>query len=1074
MKRLNAAFAVLAGLCLSFAGLSPAFAQQDRGGKPEAHGPRFRLFGPVVGNRIASVAGVPGDINTWYLGAASGGVWKSVDGGNRWEPIFDKEPVAAIGTLAVAPLDPYTVWAGTGEAWAIRDADVGGDGVYKSTDAGKTWTHMGLDAVGRIGRIIIDPKDTNVVYVCATGRMTAPQEERGLFKTTDGGKTWTRSLFVDANTGCSGLSMDAHDNKTLFAGTWQVDMHVWAMHSGGPGSGVWVSHDAGVTWTRLEKGLPKAPGKVDVAVAPSDPKRVYALIQTDSQGAMWRSDDGGDTWKVVSWDRTLIGRAGYYIRLAVSPTDENKVFVASSSFHLSTDGGLTFPSQRGWGGDNHDIWIDPKNAERFAITFDGGAILTTSNGKGFHNVTLPIGQMYHTAVDDQTPYFVYGNMQDDGTMRGPSVPRPGGFGPTDSGWNFHMGGCESGFTLPDVTNPNVVWATCYGDEVTRWDAKTREARSISPYRHTLDSAPNEVKYRCHWTPPLAIDPFDHETVYYGCQVIFKTTNQGQSWSVISPDLSTKDPAHIVPSGGIVGDNLGQFYGEVVFAIAPSTVKRGLIWAGTNDGKVWLTPDAGKSWNDVTANISGMPSGGVVAKIEPSPFDAATAYIAVDAHLSDDRAPYIFKTSDSGKTWTKVSDGLPKGELGYIRTVTEDPNQKGLLFAGSGQALYYSLDDGKGWTQFKDAGLPPSPVTWTVVQKRFHDLVVSTWGRGIYILDDISPLEQEARAATSGDVRLFTPRSTYRLDNGSGVMINFWLKAAPKKNVTLQIVDAKGTVVRTMYKPAKAGMNRVAWDLNWDDMHIIRLQTVPSEDPHIWEAARFKGKTMRPITHWGMSGHQPGPEVAPGKYEVRLIVDDAPAQSAPFEVMIDPNAITTVADMKATEKLQLRIRDDVGHIGDRVSLIEQMRKQIEDQKAKLAGKDPETAAAIDAMDAKMQAVEYGYFSKVLAASDDKFFVTTYKSYYNLLWLNAEVGPGAGDVPGGADHKPTDTAVGLLDGYEKDIKVADGPYDALMATDVPAFSQMLTGKGLAALDLKLAPAPEGWDRAISEEDPDGGEG
>jgi photosystem II stability/assembly factor-like uncharacterized protein len=1067
MKRLNAATAVLAGLCLSVCAIGPAWSQAK---PPEAHGPSFRLFGPAVGNRVASVAGVPGDLNTWYFGAASGGIWKSVDGGNRWDPIFDKQPVAAIGALAVAPTDPNIVWAGTGEAWAIRDADVGGDGVYKSTDAGKTWTHMGLDGAGRIGRVIIDPKDPNVVYVCATGRMTAPQEDRGVFKTTDGGKTWTRSLFVDANTGCSGLSMDAHDNKTLFAGTWQVEMHVWGMFSGGPGSGVFVSHDAGATWTRLDKGLPKSPvGKIDVAVAPSDSKRVYALIQTDSQGAMWRSDDGGETWKVVSWDRTLIGRAGYYIRLAVSPTDPNKVFVASSSFHLSTDGGATFPAQRGWGGDNHDIWIDPKNADRFAITFDGGAIITQSGGKGFHDITLPIGQMYHTAVDDQVPYWVYGNMQDDGTMRGPSVPRPGGFGPNNDGWDYHMGGCESGFTLPDVTNPDIVWATCYGDEVTRWNAKTRQARSISPYKHTLDSAPDQVKYRCHWTPPLAIDPFDHKTVYYGCQVVFKTTDEGQSWSVISPDLSTKDPAHIKPSGGLIGDNLGQFYGEVVFAIAPSTVKRGLIWAGTNDGKVWYTSDAGRSWNDVTANIAGMPKGGVVAKIEPSPFDAATAYIAVDAHLSDDRAPYIFKTADSGKTWTRLSDGLPKGELGYIRTVTEDPNQRGLLFAGSGQALYYSLDDGRNWSQFKDEGLPPAPVTWTVVQKRFHDLVVSTWGRGIYILDDITPLEQMAAAANTGDVRLFKPRQTYRLDNDRGAIVDFWLKAAPKKDVTIQIVDAKGTVVRTMYKPAKAGLNRVIWDLAWDDLHTIRLQTVPSEDPHIWEAARFKGKKMRPITHWGMSGHQSGPEASPGKYEVRLTVDGV-TQSAPLEVLIDPNAVTTVADMKATEKLQLRIAGDVAHIGDRVSLIEQMRKQIEDQKAKLAGKDPETAAALDAMDAKMQAVEYGYFSKVLAASDDKFFVTAYKSYYDLLWLNAEVGGGAGDVPGGGDHKPTDTAISLLAGYENDMHVADGPYDQLMASDVPGFNQMLASKGLAALDLKLAPAPEGWDRpgAGGEED------
>ena len=594
--------------------VAPDAAAQRRGSPartPDAT-PRFQFVGPQPAGRIASVTGIPGDTSTYYLGAASGGVWKSTDGARTWAPVFDEQPVQAIGALAVAPSNPRIVWAGTGEAWAIRDSDVMGDGVYKSVDGGATWKNMGLVETGRIARIIVHPTDTNLVVVCALGRTTGPQEERGIYRTTDGGASWKRVLFVNPNTGCSGMSIDAADPKVMFAGTWEVVMHTWAMYSGGPGSGVYVSRDTGATWNRLEHpGLPKSPvGKIDVAVAPSNSKRVYALIQTPNQGSLWRSDDGGAAWKAVSWDRRLIGRAGYYIRIVVNPINDLEVLVASSSLLRSFDGGETFPLIERGCGDCHDIWIDPRNASHWALTGDGGAGITRNHGQYYSNIVLPIGQMYHAAVDNRVPYWIYANRQDDGTMRGPNdapIPVPnvpsyarpgtagddfgfGGFG--GASWQGGLGGCESGFTLPDVVNPDIVWSSCYGNHVTRYDDRQGRARSVSPWIHTLDSPPTDVKYRCHWTPPLAIDPFDHNTVYYGCQVIFKTVNGGQSWNVISPDLSTQDPSRIVSSGGIVGDNLGQFYGEVVFAIAPSEVQRGLIWAGTNDGQIWYTRDGG--------------------------------------------------------------------------------------------------------------------------------------------------------------------------------------------------------------------------------------------------------------------------------------------------------------------------------------------------------------------------------------------------------------------------------------------------------------------------------------------------
>lgn len=1038
----------------------PSFAQRRRGpGGQEQF--RFRFIGPTVGNRVAAVAGVPGDPNVYYAGAASGGVWKTADGGGRWLPIFDKEPVAAIGALAVAPSDPNVVWAGTGEAWAIRDSDVMGNGVYKSTDAGKTWTHMGLDATGRIGRLIVNPRNANNVFVCALGRATGPQQERGVYRTTDGGKNWERVLFVDENTGCSGLAMDPHNPDVLFAGTWQIVMHTYGEFSGGPGSGVYVSRDGGTKWTRIEgHGMPKPPvGKIDVAVAPTDSDRVYALIQTKDQGSVWRSDDGGENWRVVNWQRPLIGRAGYYIRIAVSPGNEDEVYIANSSFYQSIDGGETF-KQVPWGGDNHDIWVDPKNPDRFALTNDGGLLITTAHGRGFNRVTLPIGQMYHVAVDNQIPYDVYSNMQDDGNMRGPSTSFGFAFGGGEQpGWDHAMGGCESGWTLPDLSDPNIVWATCYGNEVTRWDARTKMARSVSPWIHTLDSPPNDTKYRCHWTPPLAIDPFDNNTVYYGCQVIFKTSDGGVHWSVISPDLSTNDPSRIVSSGGIVGDNLGQFYGEVVFAIAPSQIQKGLIWAGTNDGQVWYTRDGGGHWNNVTKNISGLPAWGTVTSIEPSHFEAGTAYVSIDFHLMDNRDPYIYKTTNFGQSWTRISNDLPKNELSYVRVVAEDPNCKGLLFAGTGNDLYYSSDDGAHWKVLDD-GLPHATVSWAVVQKQFHDLVVSTYGRGLYILDDITPLEQMAKEPSDAAVRFFAPRATYRFVRGGRAILDYSLKSATKEPVQIEVLDEHNNVIRKLKAPGKAGVNRTAWDLRYEPPHLIALRTAAPDNPHIWDEPRFRGKDSRPITHWGIEGAQVGPIAAPGKYTLRLTANGQ-TFTQPLTILKDPHASSTDADIDASVKTLLRIRDDITRTSDMVNRIEWMRKQLEDVNAMLAEQKSKAdlRKSVQQMDQKMQSVEFKLITREDANSDDKYYTDAYKVYLNLIWLNGEVGTGAGDVAGGADFAPTPASLEVLQNIEKGLSEATADYQNLMTQQVPAFDRSLAQQGITPLTAAMPPVTGG---------------
>ena len=1043
---------------------------------------RFRFVGPKVGNRIAAVAGISGDPTVYYAGAASGGVWKSVDGGNRWEPIFDKQPVAAIGALAVAPSEPNTVWAGTGEAWVIRDGDVMGNGIYKSTDAGKTWTNMGLPDSGRIGRIVIHPSNPDIVFTCVLGRVTGPQQDRGVFRTTDGGQHWARVLFAGENVGCSGLSLDPHNPLTLIAGMWQVEMHTWGEFSGGPGSGIYISHDGGTKWTRLaEHGLPHAPlGKIDVAIAPTNSNRIYALIQTKDQGSVWRSDDAGEHWKTVNSQRALIGRAGYYIRLAVSTGSDNEVYVANSSFHRSLDAGENFHEVR-WGGDTHDIWVDPANPDRFVITDDGGMIITTVHGRGFHRVTLPIGQMYHVAVDDQIPYYFYSNMQDDGNMRGPSVPVDS----NETGWDRSMGGCESGFTIPDTADPSVVWATCYGDTVTRWDARSKEAHSVSPWKHTLDSPPNELKYRCHWTPPLAIDPFDHTTVYYGCQVIFKTSNAGQTWSVISPDLTTQDPTYLAPSGGIVGDNLGQFYGEVVFAIAPSKIQQGLIWAGTNDGQLWYTRDAAKSWINVTGHIAGLPPRGTITSVAPSSFDPATAYVSVDLHLADNRDPFIYKTADFGKTWKRISSNLPRHALSYVRTITDDPNCAGLLFAGTGNGLYYSLDDGDHWTALQ-TGLPTAPVTWAVVQPRFHDLVISTYGRGLYILDDITPLEQIAKHRPDAAVVFFEPRTTYRFVRGAHAMLNFSLGRAIKDPIEVEILDAQGSVVRKLEARdgGLVGINRIKWDLRYDSPRVIALRTVAPDNSRIWEEPRFRDADSRPIIHWGSRPAEVGPIAAPGTYSVHLKVDGK-SYTQPLTILTDPHSPGSGSDIDLSVRTLLRIRDDISRVSDVVNQMEWLRKQIEVFKmmirpAKQQDKpkpllaeegdelEPEPAAApplvlndvqqrqrtqlqtaAEDMDRKLEAVESRLVSQALRNSDDKYFVEPDGVYLDLIWLNAEVGTGGGDVAGSADFAPSETQLDLLRTYEAELAIVDSDFQKVLQYDLPTLDQALRNANLAPL-------------------------
>jgi photosystem II stability/assembly factor-like uncharacterized protein len=1060
--------------------LSIAAQRGGGGGGPQVTqpvgAPRFEYVGPTSAGRISAAAAVSGKPGVYYAGAASGGVWKTTDGGATWKPTFDDQSSQAIGALAVAPSNPSIVWAGTGEAWAVRDMDMMGDGIYKSVDAGETWTNMGLAETGRIGTIVVHPANPEIVLVCALGRATGPQKERGVYRTENGGKTWQQVLFVNEHTGCSGLQMSHQDSNVVIAGTWEIELQTHVLHSGGMGSGIHLSSDGGKTFKKVtHPGLPRSPyGKTDVAIAPSDGKRMYALIQTgadgvkglksEAQGSFWRSDDGGATWKNVSWDRRLIGRAGYYIRVRVSPDDPDHLLVANSTLWRSRDGGKIWDSGGGGCGDCHDIWWDtnPAMAGHYIVTGDGGMGIYGSplNPTGNTSVSLPIGQMYRVTVDQRSPYWIYGSRQDDGSMRiasdrpivpenvpsyrPPAAAAPGGgrggrgggggrggvpSGPTQEA----MPSCESGYTYPEPNNSKFVWGTCYAAHVATYDETSGLRRSVSPWMHTLDSDPVGLKYRCQWSPPLAIDWYDN-SVYFGCQVVFRTRDRGQSWEVISPDLSTGDPSRILFSGGVVGDNLGQFYGATISAIAPSRTEKGVVWVGTNDGKVWISRDAGQKWVDLSKNVN-MPPWGLVRRIDSSHFDPGTAYMAVDYHLVDNRDPYLFKTTDFGQTWQRIDAGLPKGHpLDYMLSIAENPHRKGMIFAGSGHGFFYSRDDGKTWTQFK-GGLPAAPVNWIEVPKNAPEVAIATYGRGLWILRNVWTLEAEDTLDANADLQLYKPRPATIRGAAGGAAFVFNLKTAPTSPVTLEILDSAGTVVSKSDVQARQGMNQASWNLRYPSPAQPVLRSIPPDNPYIWDAGRWQGRE-RPVTHWGIGSQRWQPTAAPGTYQVRL-THGGKQHVQPFEIVRDVTLPSTDADLAASSQLQRDVAAAMNEVVDRINRIEVMRAQVEDLR-KQHSSNKALDAALAQIYQQMYETELHYLSRTEMHSDDKWYVEKYKLYLNLVWLMAEIGGGGGDVAGGAGYRPTNAAVGVFKDLQAQMATAQKDFEKLLK-DVQAFNQ-----------------------------------
>ena len=1053
-------------------------------------GMQYRLVGPFRGGRVVAVSGVVGQDDVYYFGAVAGGVWKTTDGGLNWKPMFDKTKDASpsIGAIAVSESDPNVIYVGTGEA-CIRGNIVGGNGVWKSVDAGKTWKFVGLADTHAIGRLAVNPKNPDVAFVAALGHPFADNEERGIFRTRDGGKTWEKVLYKDAKSGGIDLVFDPNNSNILFAALWQAKRTPWSMDSGGPGSGLYRSIDGGSTWKELKAhGLPEGVlGRIGVTVSGANPNRVWAVIEAD-KGGIYRSDDGGDSWHLMTDDHRFRQRAWYYSHIFADPKSAETVYILNTGVYRSNDGGKTFNQLRAPHGDNHGLWIDPTNPKRLINGNDGGATISTNGGESWTSVyNQPTAQFYHVTTDTRFPYYMYGAQQDNTTVAIANASAEGSIDRPD--W-YDVGGGESGYIAPDPKDPLIVYAGSYGGEITRHDQHTHQEQSINPWPvNPIGWAAADVKHRFQWTEPIVFSPHDPKTLYFAGEVLFKTTDGGMSWTIISPDLTRNDKAKQAASGGpITKDNTGvEVYGTI-FSVVESPVQKDLIWAGTDDGLVHLTRDGGQKWENVTPKA--MPEWGTVSMIEASPSEAGTAYLAVERHKMDDFAPYIFKTTDFGKSWTKLVTGIPPNN--YVHAVRVDPSRAGLLFAGTEQGMYISWDDGGHW-QAMQINLPMVPVNDLVVKKNDHsnDLVVATHGRSFWVLDDITALEQYKESVPQEEAHLFPPAATsHTVFRGSffraqgnvgknppaGAVIDYWLKTSLKKTdkdkdkdkkeaassvgaeakpkpdevakgegekkeeapkITLEILDASGKVIRKFPKkeePAGDEESFFGGGRGGED-----LPADAGLNRFVWDL-RYEGATKVPKAPlWG--GNTDGPTALPGTYQVRLTVLGK-SYTAPLEIKADPRLKIGADDLAKQFDLLLKIRDKVTETDDAIIQIRDVREQVNAENKRLKN-DPREKAVADAgkaLDKKMTEVE------------EQLIQTKAKSGQDVLnfpvRLNNDL-VALGGVVGSADSAPTKQSYEVFEDVSKKVDEQLAKWKTIVSTDVAAYNNLVKQQDVPAI-------------------------
>ena len=996
---------------------------------------------------MVAVAGVPGDSATFYFGAVNGGIWKTSDAGTVWKPIFDDQPVGSIGAIAVAPSDPKTIYAGTGES-DIRSDLSSGNGVYKSIDAGSTWTHAGLEDTRQISRIVVDPRDPNVVYVGVLGHAYGPNEQRGVYKSVDGGTHWAKILDEGSEIGISDVAICSGNPQLLFAGTWNTHRPPWSTYApiDGPGGGLYRSKDAGKTWSRLNKGLPEGDwGRIGVDVAP-DGKRVYALIQAKKPG-LYRSDDGGDTWTLANADPRLTSRAWYFNSITIDPQNADVTYIPNVALYRSEDGGKTISIVRGapGGDDYHQIWVDPRNSDSMVLGTDQGTTVSLNRGRTWSTwYNQPTAQLYHVITDNQFPYIVYGAQQDSGSAAVPSRTDHNQITARD--W-FPAGGSESGYMAPDPKDPNIIYLSGTYGSVDRYNRRTGLSQDVTPWPvPTFGSEINQRKYRDPWTPVLIFSPADSTALYLGTQYVMKTLDGGLRWQTISPDLtgSTQQPGEKA-EGVATRENAKQRGYGVVFTIAASALNGETIWAGSDTGLIHLTRDGGKTWNDVTP--AGLTAWSKISLIEASHFDPAAAYAAVDRSRLDDQTPYVYRTRDYGATWQLITNGIPANA--FLRGIREDTEKKGLLFAGTELGVYVSFDDGGVW-QSLQLNLPMTSVRDLTIQG--NDLVVATHGRSFWILDDITPLRQALDAEKDNAFWLYHPAPAYRIDNDSfqgtplppeeptaenppaGAILDYFLKSSAS-TVSLEIFDAQQNLVhkfssedehpekrpplpiaeRWFPKPevleTNPGLQRFVWDLSWSS----------SGGPTVDEESEFRNPR--------------GPKVVPGIYTVRLTVDRM-AQTQLLKVLMDPRSAATPEILRQQLQLGRQIFADTMEARRALAEIASLRKQLADLQQKVGEKDSAIKPALADAQTEISKIE----TKPGAVGESLGLEHAFADMASAL-----------RVVESGDRAVPSQAIAVYNESSQQVKAAIAEWSAFKITKLRQLNQQLSEAGLAPIAI-----------------------
>jgi photosystem II stability/assembly factor-like uncharacterized protein len=1089
---------------------TPTVLRQDAPAPNKFKPLQYRLIGPYRGGRVTAVAGVAGQPLVYYFGATGGGVWKTTDGGANWEPMSDAAfKTGSVGGIGICDADPNVIYVGMGES-PIRGNVSHGDGVYKSIDAGRTWKHMGLEDTRQVSRVRVHPRNPDIVYVAALGHTYGPNEQRGIFRSKDGGRTWERILYRGDKAGASDLILDPTNANIMYAAFWEVYRKPWTLESGGPNGGIFKSTDGGDSWTELTRnaGLPKGlVGKIGVTVSPVNPERVWAIVEAED-GGVFRSDNGGRTWTRTSDERRLRQRAWYYTRIYADTENADTVYVLNTGFYKSNDGGRTYTNISVPHGDNHDLWIAPNDAARMINSNDGGANVSFNAGRTWTEQDQPTAQFYRVALDEDFPYHIYGAQQDNSTVR--IASRTTDFGIDRADW-FDVGGGESGWIAPSPKDSLVVFAGSYGGLITRYDHRNRQLRNVTVWPdNPMGAGAEAMKYRFQWNFPILFSPHEPNTLYAAGNVLFRTTNEGQSWEAISPDLTRNDRTKQGSSGGpITKDNTSVEYYDTIFTVMESPAQKGTIWTGSDDGLVQVTRDAGRNWENVTPK--NMPEWIQINSIEASPHDPASAYVAATMYKWDDLRPYLYRTKDYGKTWTKITAGIPDGA--FTRVVREDPNRRGLLYAGTETGMYVSFDDGERWQPFQ-LNLPVVPITDLAVHKRERDLVVATQGRSFYILDDLTVLHQMSDAFVTGqaETRLLKPESAYRMDGfggqlpatatigrnpPNGVVVYYHLKNRPATDVVLEFLDADGRSIKKFTaaraqatptptpnagmqaaptpQPPAAGMRQTQapGTTPAQTAGAAQVQTPPAQPqaPSGEESSTFGagGAQPRPTAEQGLNrfvwdmryadasrfpnlimwaGDTRGPLAVPGMYQVKLTVDGK-TMTESFEIRKDPRVATPAADFAKQFELLTKIRDKLTETHDAITQIRDVRKQVEEL-SKRAGEQPEGRRIVEAaraLNAKMTAIEEELYQTKNQSSQDPLNFP--------IRLNNKLAA-LGGVVSSADAAPTDQSYVLYEELAGKINVQLERLKQVFANDLRDFNQLAREQNIPAVHLKPATA------------------